>query len=97
VSRVDEPRYLGPALGYVASSTAAMDKLEAVSEAEQERQTLRARRAERERQLAAWREAHATITNALAAFRRSGPIDPGVASAVRAVERSAEAVSQKLG
>lgn len=73
-----------------------MDKLEAVSEEEQARQTLRARRAEREHQRAAWEQAHDVITGALAAFRRSGRMSPGLSSSLRAVERAAEGVGRKL-
>jgi hypothetical protein len=92
----DAPRYLARGGGYVASSAVAMDKLEAVSEEEQARQTLRARRAEREHQRAAWEQAHDVITGALAAFRRSGRMSPGLSSSLRAVERAAEGVGRKL-
>jgi hypothetical protein len=78
------------------SSAIAIDKLECVDEEEKERQTLRVRRAERERQQAAWEQAPGVITSALSAFRRTGRLDPSVSSSLRAIERAAEGVGRKL-
>jgi hypothetical protein len=64
----DQPRFLAPGSGYQSTSVGAIDKLEAVDEQTQERQSEVARRRERARVVAAWVEAQRRIDETLTAF-----------------------------
>jgi hypothetical protein len=96
VTNVDEPRFLAKGLGYVRSGEIAMDKVEAVSEDEQRRQT-RARRLAWQREMKrAWGTCHATITGALQDFEAQRPADRAIAEAVRSLERSVVRVDRRI-
>jgi ribosomal protein S12 methylthiotransferase accessory factor YcaO len=95
VDNDDQPRFLARGSGYVHSAAVAIDRLEAVSEAEQARLTRRAHE-RREAQLQrAWNETEATINRALDLFTASAP--PTLQSSIRAVRRSAAELGRKLG
>ena len=75
-----------------------MDKLEAVSEEEQRRQTLKARRGEQERRVAAWKAAHGQIDGVLDRFvKEARLVDPRTISEARAIRSAARRIDQRLG
>jgi hypothetical protein len=99
VSRADDdrPRYLGKAVGYVHNPAAAMDKLEAVDEHEQQRQTREAHEQWCRTMTRCWGEAATTINRALDDLVADVPTDSAVRSGVRAVRRSTQALGRRLG
>jgi hypothetical protein len=91
----DRPRYLAPSAGYTADVAAAIDKLEAIDAAEQERQTANAHRRWQAERRKRWGEAAQTINGAMDEFS-NGAIDRRLASDLRAIRRSTECVSRRL-
>ena len=91
----DEPRFLGPQLGYARYPT--VDPVECVTAAKQESQSRAAREAERTRARREWERADAQIHDAVNGFRqRTGHVPRGAESGVRAVLRASEAVARRL-
>jgi hypothetical protein len=73
----DAPRFLGRVGGYTPVARLSIDPLEAVDEAEQERQTAWAHHRRQAQLVIAWTEAQTTIRDALDAFRDAGAPLPG--------------------
>jgi len=91
----DEPRFLGPQLGYARYPT--VDPVECVSEAEQAAQSRAAREAERARARRDWERADGEIQQAVNGSReRTGHVTRGVQPGVRAVLRASEQVGRRL-
>lgn len=84
---VDGPRYLGRALGYThtPSPPYAIDRLEAVTEQEQEEFTRRARLAREREQQRAWEKARDQISDAVHMFTEEGRPGSRVRSNLRLV------------
>jgi hypothetical protein len=94
----DQPRLLHKTIGYTSNPRAALPaEPEAVPSEFQAELSSRARRNQEQRQRREWERTHSTISQAIASFRESGPIDPQVWNAARAVERAAQAVDRRVG
>jgi hypothetical protein len=91
------PRYLGRVAGYVNSSAVAMDPLEAVTTAEQARQTADAHRRWQQDQSRAWGRARHEILAGVEHFKASGHPDKRTLNDLRAVERATARISARLG
>ena len=98
MGRRSGPRLLHRQLGYTSRIEKALpSEPEAISAAEQERMSQRARDAERARTRDAWTDANRQINDAVSTFReRTGHVSPNVRSGVRAVLRASEQVGRKL-
>jgi hypothetical protein len=93
----DAPRLLArrSEYGYVDRPGLALTREpEAIDAEEQERQTIDARRRDRERRLDAWRPARSLIFAGLVAFQPAA--DSRSASDLRAIERTLRRIDQRL-
>jgi hypothetical protein len=90
--RVYGPRWIGRTHGYVSYSGIAADELEAVSEADQRRQTSIARRREQQRLTSAWARAKPQILDGLDLVRRDarGAIPRRVEEGLRHLARDVD-------
>ena len=97
---MDEPRLLArrSELGYTDAPTRALPgEPEAISEEEQARQTLAARRAQERQQREAWQQARARIVDGVSIVRTTKPAMPRqVVSTVRVIERAVARVDAEL-
>jgi hypothetical protein len=97
VANADEPRFLAKGLGYVRSGAIAMDKVEAVSEGEQRRQTDAAHRRWRLQQAREWGQARREILSGVERFKHNGHPDPRLLHDLRGIERGVERVDRRVG
>jgi hypothetical protein len=85
-------------LNYTGSTyRAARHEPQAVSEREQQDQTLQAHRRWQEQRQRAWGQAHRQINGALETFVRDGHPDRRLLSDVRAIARQAARIDRELG
>jgi hypothetical protein len=95
----DAPRLLArrSELGYVHYPVGAVPgEPEAVSAAEQQRQTLETRRRERAKQRAAWTDARALIVDGVT-IARASHLPRSIVSATRVISRVVDRIDQQLG
>jgi hypothetical protein len=92
------PRYLGRALGYTHSPSPpyAIDRLEAVTEEEQDEITRRVRLAREREQQRAWERARGEITHAVDVFTEEARPGSRVRSNLRLVTRAVASVDRAL-
>jgi hypothetical protein len=87
VADVDEPRFLGPVLGYVRESARAVDQLEAVSAGYQQALSQRARLDELRRTREAWATTQEIVEVAIAGFAQIA--DPRLRPGLRGLQKAA--------
>jgi uncharacterized protein involved in type VI secretion and phage assembly len=93
----DGPRFLAKAVGYTASSEIAMDKLECVDEAQQQRQTADAHRRWKREQQREWGKARLAILAGVERFKVNGHPDSQMLSDLRVVQRVTARIDQRIG
>lgn len=93
-SVTDGPRFLAPAAGYTTNAAAAIDRLEAVDEAEQARQTSEAHRRADRAITQEWQELRRDLL--ATADRLHGLLGPRSAWAVRDLARVADRLDRQI-
>jgi hypothetical protein len=95
VGDLDQPRYLGRAIGYAQHPT--VDPIECVDEAEQRRQTVAARREREQQQRGAWQAGRTLIVDGITVVKAATPAMPRrVVSTMRVVERAVARIDAEL-
>lgn len=92
---VDQPRYLGRALGYTTNVHAAVDELEALGEAELEELAVRACRRERARRRDVWLEARRQLVAGVEAIATVA--DPAAKRDVRLLRLAVRRLDSRFG